>query len=61
MKCVFAAEAAIFVHFESVGVVLLVFLRVVISLLANCAGKGYFVSHSAPPIKFLSHGRTATV
>ena len=33
----FAAETAEFVHLKSVGVILLVFLRFIVSLLALCA------------------------
>ena len=41
-----AAESAILVKFDSVGVVLLVFLGVVITLLAFCAGECNLVSRS---------------
>jgi len=42
---VLAAETAVFVHFKPVRVVLFVFCRVVISLLAFVASEGYFYSH----------------
>jgi hypothetical protein len=44
-----AAERAVLVHFKSVGIVLLVFHRIVISLLALAAGKGDSFSHGIPP------------
>ena len=40
-----AAEAAVLVHFQSVGVVLLVLHGVVVALLALGAGQGNFDSH----------------
>ena len=47
---VFAAETAVLVHFKSVRIILLIFLRVIISLLAFGAGECNFDSHlSAPP------------
>ena len=49
MQGVLAAETAILVHLESVGIVLLVLLCVVVSLLAFGAGESnldsLFVSH----------------
>ena len=51
MNRVFLAEAAVLVHLKSVGVVLFVFHRVVVSLLALGAGKCDFYSHSfTPPV-----------
>jgi hypothetical protein len=41
-----AAESAVLVKFDSVGIVLLVFLGVVITLLAFCAGESNLVSRS---------------
>jgi hypothetical protein len=50
VKGVFPTEFAVFVHFEPVGIVLLVFHLVVVALLALCAGQSNFYSHfSAPP------------
>ena len=46
MKGVFTAETAILVEFETIGIVLLVLCRVVISLLAFAANECYFHSHS---------------
>ena len=46
-----AAESAVLVHFKSVGIVFLVFLGVIVSLLADCAGERYLISHmTAPPV-----------
>ena len=45
MESVLAAESAVLVHFDPVGVILLVFLGVVIALLAFCAGECNFNSH----------------
>ena len=42
---VLAAEAAVLVHFKSVGIVLLVLHGVVVALLALGAGQGNFDSH----------------
>ena len=44
MKSVLAAEFAVLVHFKSVGVILLVFLRFIVSLLAFCANESNFDS-----------------
>lgn len=46
MDGVFATEPAIFIHFQSVRVVLLVFHCVVVALLAVCASKCDFDSHN---------------
>lgn len=45
MDCVFAAEAAIFIHFELFGGILFVLHRVVISLLAFIASQNDFNAH----------------
>ena len=45
MKRVLLAEAAMLLHFKSVGIVLLVLHRIVISLLALAACKGDSFSH----------------
>ena len=45
VKGVLTAETAVFVHFESVGVVLLVFLCVIIALFALSASQCHFDSH----------------
>jgi len=45
VKRVFAAELAVFVHFKSVRIVLFVFGRVVVSLLAFRAGECDFDAH----------------
>jgi hypothetical protein len=42
---VLAAEAAVFVHFKTLGCVLLVFYGVVIALLAFVASQSNFNSH----------------
>ena len=42
---VFLAEPAVFVHFDSVRIVLLIFHRVVVSLLALLAGQRNFYAH----------------
>ena len=53
MQGVLTAEAAVLVHLKSVGIVLLVLLRVVISLLALTARESDLNSHySAPPVEF---------
>ena len=50
MQCVLAAEAAILVHLESVGIVFLVLLCVIVALLALAARESDLNSHcSAPP------------
>ena len=51
VKSVLAAEAAVLLHLESVGIVFLVFRRVVIALLAFRACECNFDSHckAAPP------------
>ena len=50
MNRVLSAEPAILLHFKTVGVVLLVFHRVVVSLLAFVASERDLDSHcSAPP------------
>jgi len=41
-----AAEAAILVHFETIGIILLVLLRLVVSLLALAARQCDFYSHA---------------
>jgi hypothetical protein len=48
---VLAAETAILLEFESVGVVLLVFLRVVVTLFAFAAGKSNLHSHIGTSLK----------
>ena len=58
MKSVLAAEPAILFKLKSVRVILFVFLRVIVSLLALGAYQSYFdsciISHfAAPPIKFI--------
>lgn len=45
VKRVFAAELAVLVHFESVGIVFLVFGRVIIPLLAFRAGESDLNAH----------------
>ena len=45
MQGVFAAEAAVLVHFKSVRITLLVFLSVIVSLLAFRAGERNLDSH----------------
>jgi len=42
---VLAAEPAVFIHFQPVGIIFFVFCRVVISLLAIVTPEGYFNSH----------------
>ena len=46
MEGVLAAESAVLVHFDSVGVILLVFLGVVVALLTLCAGECNLVSYT---------------
>ena len=48
MSSVFAAEGAIFIHFESVRIVFLIFDSVVIPLLAFRTYHRYFNSHLFP-------------
>ena len=51
MHCVLAAETAVLVHLESVGIVFLVLLCVVIALLAFTARESDLYSHcSVPPV-----------
>jgi hypothetical protein len=42
----FAAEPAVFAHFEPVGIVLLVLHRVIVALFALRASQSYFYSHN---------------
>jgi len=46
VRRVLSAEPAVFVHFQPVRIVLFVFLRVVVSLLAFGASQGDFNSHT---------------
>ena len=41
----FLAESAIFLHFNTIRIVLLIFHRIIVSLLAFCTCKNYFSSH----------------
>ena len=51
MNGVFFAETAILVHFQPVRIILLVFHRVVVALLALAASQSDFYPHvSAPPV-----------
>ena len=45
MQCVLAAEAAILIHLESVGIVFLVLLCVIVTLLALAARESDLNSH----------------
>ena len=45
MKSVLSAESAVFVHFKTIRIVLLVFHCVIVSLLALCALQCDFCSH----------------
>ena len=60
---VLPAEGAVFVHFQSVGIVFLVFHRLVVSLFALAAGKGDSFSHAffhnIPPNNEISVGFSA--
>ena len=55
MYCVFAAETAIFFHFQPVGIVFPVFHRIVIPLPAVVAGKSNPYAHGLAPFNIL-HG-----
>ena len=46
MQGVLAAEPAVLVHFQSVGVIFLIFLGIVVSLFAFAASEGNFDSHN---------------
>ncbi len=50
MRSVLLAELAILFHFDSVRIVLLVFHRIVISLLTLLTCQRHFYSHNVPPI-----------
>ena len=50
MQCVLLAESAVLVHFETIGIVLLVLHCIVVSLFAFCASKCYFYSHVDSPL-----------
>jgi hypothetical protein len=54
VDCVFAAEAAEFVHFQFLGCVLLVFHRVVVSLLALVAAEYNLDAHIGTSIVLAS-------
>jgi hypothetical protein len=47
----FAAETAVLFELESVGIVLLVLLRVIVALFAFAAGKGNLHSHFGTSLK----------
>ena len=49
MQCMLAAELAVFVHFETVRVIFLVFLCHIVATLAFSASQCYFHSHVAAP------------
>ena len=53
MDSMLSAEAAVLVHLQTVGIVLFVFHRVVIPLLALCAGERYSNAHSGTSSKNL--------
>jgi len=55
MSSVLLAETAILVHFKSIGVVFLVFLRIVVSLLAFAAGQCDLNSQFRHLLKNLKH------
>ena len=55
MSSVLLAETAILVHFKSIGVVLLVFLCIVVSLLAFAAGQCDLNSQFRHLLKNLKH------
>lgn len=58
MQSVLAAETAILIHFESVGIVLFVFLRIVVTLLAFAASESDLYSHSiGTSLKIRGHPR----
>ena len=46
MSCMFFAEFAVFFHFNSVWIILFVFVRIIVSLFAFCACKSNSVSHN---------------
>ena len=54
MNRVLSAEPAILLHFKTVGVVLLVFHRVVVSLLALIASQSHFNAHFGTSLKIAS-------
>ena len=56
-----AAEPAILLEFETVGVVLLVLLRVVVALFAFCAGKGNLHSHIGTSLKISARRETGSM
>ena len=60
MQRMLLAETAILVHLKTIGIILLVFHRVVVSLLALCAGERYSNAHIAAPPYFLGHPRRAS-
>jgi hypothetical protein len=61
MQRMLLAETAILIHLKTVGIVLLVFHRVVISLLAFCAGERYSNAHNSGTsliFRLCPHGKT---
>jgi hypothetical protein len=59
MQRMLLAETAILVHLKTIGIILLVLHRVVVSLLALCAGERYSNAHLAAPPYFLNPLRKA--
>jgi len=58
---VFAAEPAILVHFKPVRGILLVFCRIVVSLLAFIASEGYLYSHYGTSFVQVTAGHLASL
>ena len=54
MHGVLSAESAVFLHFETVGVILFVFHGVVVPLFALIASQGHFHAHSRHLLKIAS-------
>lgn len=48
------AETAILIHLKTIGIVLLVFERIVVALLALCTGKSDLCTHKTAPPVFLA-------
>ena len=59
MQRMLLAETAILVHLKTIGIILLVLHRVVVSLLALRAGERYSNAHLAAPPYFLGLPRRA--
>jgi hypothetical protein len=59
MKRVFSAFGAVFVHFQTIGIVLFVFIAAVVSVFAFRASQSDFYAHDPHLLKIRSGGKGA--